>query len=270
MNLTKIITVALFIVSLGLFYYLFSSINNTIEFRESIQTTEKQIIDKLSLIREAEKVFLEQHGRYTSNWDSLISFIETGVVPITVRTETIKQLSYGVDEVTVKIDTIDYVPAKEKIFKKNLSVSAPENGTFMGFSVKQGDFVVKGTKSYKLKKEGAEKVDEFSFIDQGTVSSLAKINVGDQVKKGINLINFWSYQLNPDINIKTLSKIPGSDKEFEIFTAKIDRSGVKVSVIEVKDPAPINPDRKESNEAKNRKPLRFGSKTDVNTAGNWE
>jgi biotin carboxyl carrier protein len=270
MNLTKIITVVLLIVSLGLFYYLYDSINDTIVFQKSIETTEKQIIEKLSVIREAEKVFLEQHGYYTSNWDSLINFIETGKVPITVRTETIKQLSYGVDEVTVTVDTIGFVPAKEKIFKKNSSVSVTENGTFLGFLVKEGDDVVKGTKSYKMKKEGADRVNELTFLDQGTVSSLAKINVGDAVKKGTNLINFWSYQLNPKIDIKTLSKVPGTDKNFEIFTAKIDRSGVKVSVIEVKDPAPINPDRKESNEAKNRKPLRFGSRTDVNTAGNWE
>lgn len=271
MNLTKIITAVLLIVSLSLFFYLFRSVNQTIEFQESIQSTEKQVIDKLSVIREAEKVFLEQNGRYTSNWDSLINFIETGEVPITVRTETIKQLSYGVDEITVKVDTLGFIPAKEKIFKKTYSVNAPENGTFMGFSVKEGDFVVKGTKSYKLKKENSDKLDEFSFLDQGTVNSLAKINVGDAVKKGQTLINFWSYQLNPEVDIKTLGKLPGSpDKSFDIFVAKIDRNGVKVSVIEVKDPAPINPERKESNEAKNRKPLRFGSRTDVNTAGNWE
>jgi len=43
-----------------------------------------------------------------------------------------------------------------------------------------------------------------------------------------------------------------------------------VSVIEVKDPAPINPERKASNEAKIRQPLFFGSRVDVNTTGNWE
>lgn len=270
MNLSKIITAVLLIISIGLFYYLFSSINDTIEFRESISSTEKQVIEKLSVIREAEKVFLEQHGRYTSNWDSLVTFIETGKVPIVVRTETIKQLSYGVDEVTVKVDTLGYVAAKEKIFKKSYSINAADNGTFMGFEVKEGDFVVKGTKSYKLKKTGNDKIDEFTFLDQGTVNGIANVNVGDLVKKGQNLINFWTYQLNPNIEIKTLGQVPGTDKMFDIFTGIIDRNGVKVAVIEVKDPAPINPERRESNEAKNRKPLHFGSRTDVNTAGNWE
>jgi biotin carboxyl carrier protein len=228
------------------------------------------VIDKLLVIREAEKVFFEQNSRYTSNWDSLINFIETGEVPITVRKETIIQLSYGVEEVKVKIDTIGFVPAKEKIFKKTYLVNAADNGTFMGFAVKQGDVVVRGTKSYKLKKAGADRIDEFTFLEQGTVSSVANVSVGDAVKKGQNLINFWTYVLNPNVDIKNLGQVPGSDKMFEIFTAQIDRNGVKVWAIEVKDPAPINPERKEANEAKNRKPLRFGSKSDVNTAGNWE
>ena len=43
-----------------------------------------------------------------------------------------------------------------------------------------------------------------------------------------------------------------------------------VDVVEVRDVAPVNPNRNEENEAKNRKPLRFGSRTDVTTAGNWE
>jgi hypothetical protein len=270
MNLTKIITAVLLIVSIGLFYYLYNSVNSTIEFRESIKTTEKQIIDKLAVIREAEKVFLEQNGRYTSSWDTLINFIETGKVPITVRTETIKQLSYGVEESTIKVDTLGYLPAKEKIFKKTYSINAADNGVFMGFYVKPGDFVVRGTKSYKMKKINASKMDEFTFLDKGTVSGITNLNAGDEIKRGQNLITLWTYQLNPEVDIKTLGNVPGTDKTFDIFTDKIDRNGVKVSVIEVKDPAPIDPDRKESNEAKNRKPLRFGSRTDVNTAGNWE
>jgi hypothetical protein len=270
MNLTKIITILLFAVSIGLGYYLYSTINETIEFRKSIATTEKQIIDKLSVIREAEKVFLEQYGYYTTNWDSLINFIENGTVPITVRTETITSLSYGEEKVDVKIDTIGHLPAKEKIFKKSSSISAADDGTFMGFLVKPGDYVVKGTKAYKLKRATAEKTDEYPFLDEGTVETISDMKVGDPVKKGKNLINTWRYQLNPDVDIKTLSIVPGSGKVFEIYTSKLDRSGVKVSVIEVKDPAPINPERKESNEAKNRKPLGFGSRTDVNTSGNWE
>jgi hypothetical protein len=270
MNLTRIISIVLFVLSLSLAGYLYTSISKTIKAREEIKNTEARIIDKLNVIREAEKVFLEQHGRYTSNWDSLINFIQNGTVPITVRTETIIPLSYGVDSVKVKIDTIDIIPAKDKIFKKTHSINAPDNMTFLGFAVKVGDFVVKGSDGYRYRRAKSERVEVYKFIEKGTVSSLADFSSGDQVRKGQNLLSVWDYQLNPNVDITTLNLVPGSGKEFEIFTGWIERSGIRVNVIEVKDPAPTNPERRESNEAKNRKPLRFGSRTDVSTAGNWE
>lgn len=68
-----------------------------------------------------------------------------------------------------------------------------------------------------------------------------------------------------------LKYIPETENAvFEIFAAEIEKSGVKVDVIEVVDTAPANPARKEDNDGRNRKPLRFGSRTDVTTNGNWE
>ncbi len=270
MNLTKILAIVLFVVSLGLAYYLYDNINSTIVFKESILTTEKQITDKLAIIREAEKVFLEQNGRYTSNWDSLINFIENGQVPVLVRTEKITQLSYGEEKVEVKIDTIGFISAKDKIFKKTHAINATAEGVFAGFIAKEGSFVVKGSDSYKIKENGKPQATTFQFNEQGTITSVAKLNVGDNITKGQNVFNLWDYVLNPSIDVKKLSIVPGSDKQFGIFVGKIDRNGVKVSVIEVKDLHPINPERKASNEAKNRQPLGFGSKLDVGTSGNWE
>src|SRR5690606_21827206 len=117
MSPTKIISIVLFVISIALAAYLWTSIKSTIDFQESIAITERQITEKLEVIREAEKVFLEQHGRYTSNWDSLISFIQHAEVPITVRTETIIPLTYGRDSIRVDIDTLGYVSAKDRIFR---------------------------------------------------------------------------------------------------------------------------------------------------------
>lgn len=270
MNLTKILTIVLFLASIGLGAYLFFSIRSTITEREAIAGTEQQVIEKLSVIREAEKAYLEQYGEYTANWDSLKHFIETGIVPITVRKETIIPLSYGKDSIQVRIDTIDRVPAKERIFKKTHAINAAEDGIFLGFMVENGAQVVKGQKSYRMKKASREKVDEYVFLDAGTVSSIAPVKEGDQIDKGDNLITFWNYQLNPNTDIKTLNIAPGSNKEFQISVDKIDRNGILVDVIHVMDPDPVNPARKTTNEAKNRQPLQFGSKNDVSTAGNWE
>ena len=271
MNLTKILSIVLFVLSLGLAYYLYDSIHSTILFRESITNTEKQITDKLAVIREAEKAFLEHNGRYTSNWDSLRNFIENGQVPITLRTEKITPLSYGEEKVEVIVDTIGYMPAKDRIFKKNYNVNASTNGIFQGFLTKVGTYVLKGSPAYRLKAEGRSKTEVYTFTEQGNVVSLGNLKPGDQLTKGQAIAALWDYHLNPNVDISNLGQVPGSNgKMFDIFVGKIDRNGTMVSVIQVVDPSPINPERKASNEAKTRQPLGFGSRVDVGTTGNWE
>ena len=70
------------------------------------------------------------------------------------------------------------------------------------------------------------------------------------------------------ISIGEIPYMPGT--LLEIFVGKVDKNGLMVDVIEVKDPKQANPERKESNEVKTKKPLRFGSRLDASTVGNWE
>lgn len=269
MKLTKILTIVLFAASLFLAFRLYRGVQGTIEERESIATKEGAIIERLKLIREAEIVFQEVNGRYTANWDSLADFIENGKVAIIQRREEITQKSYGQEEVKVFIDTLGFVSAKERIFKKKYTVNASDNGIFKGYKVKVGDKVIKNQKAYILKVGDREQEPPFS--EQGTITDLAAVNPGDEVKKGQLLISFWDYQFNPNVNIATIGEVPYlPGQKLEIFTGKVDKNGLMVQVLEVKDPKPVNPARKESNDAKNRKPLRFGSRTDVSTSGNWE
>jgi biotin carboxyl carrier protein len=269
MNLTKILTVVLLIASLFLAYKLYRSVQGTIEERDLISSTETAIIEKLKLIREAEIVFHSVNGRYTANWDSLTNFIQNGQVPILQRREVITQKSYGVEDVQVFVDTLGFVPAKDRIYKKTYSVNASDNGIFMGFKVNMGDKVIKNQKAYSIKV--GDKVNEPPFQDQGTVTKLEAVNSGDELKKGQPLMSLTEYIFDPNTDLTTLGDVPGqAGLKFEIFAGQVDKSGLKVDVIEVKDPKPINPTRKESNEAKNRKPLHFGSRFDVSTSGNWE
>jgi hypothetical protein len=269
MNLTKILTGVLLLASLFLAYKLYRSVQGTIEERESISTTETAIIEKLKLIREAEIVFQSVNGRYTTNWDSLSNFIQNGQVPIIQRREEIIQKSYGVEEVTVFIDTLGFISARDRIFKKNYTVNAPDNGIFMGFRVKEGDQVIKNQRTYLLKV--GDKTNEPPMQDEGTITKLEPVKVGEEVRKGQPLMSLTNYMFDPNINLTTLGNVPGQPGlKFDIFVGVVDKSGLKVQVIEVKDPKPVNPIRKESNEAKNRKPLHFGSRFDVSTSGNWE
>jgi hypothetical protein len=269
MNLNKILTIVLLAASLFLAFRLYRGVQGTIEERELIGTTEAAIIDRLKLIREAEIVFQEANRRYTSNWDSLINFIENGRVPNIQRREEIKQVGYGQEEVKVFFDTLGFTPAKDKIFKKNYTLNASDNGVFMGFKIKLGDRILKNQKAYLIKI--GDKIQDPPFQEQGVITALARLENGAEIKKGDILIKFWDYTFDPSTDLKKLAEVPGgSGQKFEIQVGKVDKNGVLVQVIEVKDPKPINPARKDSNEAKNRKPLHFGSKTDVTTSGNWE
>ncbi len=269
MNLTKILTVVLFTISLVLGYYLYSGVQKVIDDKAIIESTEFAVIEKLMLIREAESVYQEQFGKYTGSWDSLARFIETGKVPILQRREEIKQKAYGGEEVVIHVDTLGFVSAKESIFKKNYSMNATENGVFEGYKVKEGDEVIKNQKAYSIKV--GERRNEPPFQEKGTIDSLAAVKPGESVIKGKVLIYYSDYVFNKNTNLSKIGEVPGHPGLlFDIYVKKIDRNGVLVDVIEVKDPKPIDPRRKESNDQKTRKPLRFGSRTDVATAGNWE
>ena len=75
----------------------------------------------------------------------------------------------------------------------------------------------------------------------------------------------------PDFEAQNLVFVPGYDNiKFEFWASKIEKGGVEVDVVEVRNPKPFDPDRKEANEANINKPLRFGSRTNITTAGNWE
>jgi len=191
MNTTKILTIVFYLISIGLAYFLANGIAHDIEQEKIIKAEEAKVIDKLMQIRDAELAYQTVNGAFTSDWNKLISFVDTGVIYITEKKETIIPLEYGADSVYLHIDTLGSVPVKDSLFS--------------------GDF----------------QVDRLPYV-------------------------------------------PDSDNQFKIWADKINKSGVMVDVIEVIDPAPIDPTRHEDNEIKNRKPLRFGSRTDVTTAGNWE
>ena len=191
MNLTKILTIVFYLVSIGLAYILVSGIANDIQETKRINRVEAQVIEKLIMIRDAEISYLAANGQFTSDWDKLISFVDTGRIYLTERKETIIQLDYGADSIVVDIDTLGSVAVIDSLY-------------------------------------------ESGFDPQ------------------------------------TLPFVPESDKKFNLWADKINKSGVMVDVIEVVDPDPVDPSRSEDSEIRNRKPLRFGSRTDVTAAGNWE
>jgi hypothetical protein len=114
-------------------------------------------------------------------------------------------------------------------------------------------FLVQRTETTKLLDYGAEEIS-VSFDTLGSVSVMDSL---------------FSVQKFPDFKLDLLPVVPGSGgKQFEFFSDKIEKTGgYLVNVFEIRDPSPINPDRKANN---NEKALRVGSRTDASTEGNWK
>jgi len=269
MSLTKILSVVFLVISLGLAWYLGSSIKQSIDDRKLIASREDAIIQKLQLIREAEIVYQEVHGDYTSDWNKLIDFIRNGQVPIIEKKETIITLDYGADSVVVEYDTLEVIPARDRIFQESHSVLAANDGIFRGFQLSVGEMAEQGNVAYRLFQN--DRIVEHKFRDDGKVTAVQPVQNGQQVQKGDLLMTLVETKFNPNINLDRLAYVPGyDDVKFEIYADEVTKGNVQVDVIEVRNTRPFDPTRSEGNEATNRKPLRFGSRTDVTTAGNWE
>ncbi|AMQ56614.1 hypothetical protein [Algoriphagus sanaruensis] len=114
-------------------------------------------------------------------------------------------------------------------------------------------WIVERKETTKLLEYGAEEITV-------TIDTLGSVAVMD------SLFNTRKY---PDFNIALLPVVPGTGgKQFEFFANKIEKTGgYMVSVFEIRDPAPVNPERRLNN---NEKALRVGSRTDASTEGNWK
>lgn len=271
MNLTKILTIVFFAISIALAIFLGSSIKSDIDERNMIASREAAIINKLMLIREAEIVYQEVNGQYTSDWDNLIDFIENGEVPIIEKKETIITLDYGADSVVVSYDTLEVVSAKSKIYYQTHSVLAANDGVFQGYELAVGESAKQGNIGYRLFQNG--RTVEHKFKNSGRVTTLQSVQDGQPVEKGDLLMTLVETKFDPNMDLTGLALVPGLEEngtKFEIYAGKATKGNVEVDVIEVRNPEPFDKNRSESNESITRKPLRFGSRTDVTTAGNWE
>ncbi|BDD03392.1 hypothetical protein [Aureibacter tunicatorum] len=117
MNLTKLFSIVFFVIAAALAYFLYDSVNSDIENKKRIAKIEKDVIRKLELIRDAEVAFQATNGKYTADWDTLISFIDTGKIFNVVKKEQIEMLEYGAEKVTVTFDTLGWTYVKDSVFK---------------------------------------------------------------------------------------------------------------------------------------------------------
>ncbi|UZR95158.1 hypothetical protein [Chondrinema litorale] len=207
MTKTRIFSISLIPIILFLGWLLYDGIASKIRLAEAISADEQKVIEKLKLIRDAEKAYLAKYDTYTGSFDTLINFIKHDSLYITEKTEIITPrdrrdpLFYKGDSIRIEVDTIGIEPVVTSVFEEKY-------------------------KKYNW--------DKLSIVPR--------------------------YANDPS----------NQDKKFEIYSDKVEKSGVMIDVIEVVDKYPLDESRSDKNEIPKRKFLRFGSRSEVTTSGNWE
>ncbi len=134
MNLTRIFTLVFLLIAGGLAYYLYDRVKFSINEEQRIAQVESQVIGKLQFLRDAEIIYKDANGQYTSDWNKLRSFIDTGTVYITQRREITKLLDYGAEETTIEIDTLASIPVNDSLFSnpayRKYDINTMENVPF--------------------------------------------------------------------------------------------------------------------------------------------
>ncbi len=99
----KVINVILGICVLAMLFICYRSITDQQKFDADVAQNEKDVKARLMQIRDAEEAYKAQMGWYCGDWDSLITFIETGKLPTIRREGTLsdEQMDKGLTEAKV-------------------------------------------------------------------------------------------------------------------------------------------------------------------------
>ena len=151
------------------------------------------------------------------------------------------------------IEKLKMIRSAQIAFQSVNGQFASEWDTLLNFIDSGNIFLIQRREETVLLDYGAEETTLY-------LDTLGSVTVIDSLSSSI-----------PNFVASNLINVPGYENvQFEIWASKIEKGGVEVDVVEVRNPKPFDPNRKESNEANINKPLRFGSRTSITTAGNWE
>lgn len=129
MKKRNLFTIFFFICATGLGYALVDTIKTTIVQKQLIIDSEARVIERLKIIREAQKTYQLRYGRYAASWDSLEQFTKSGVIynvskkEIVIPKDKIRTLeTYHLgDSIRTVYDTLGTIPAINSIFEEGIA-----------------------------------------------------------------------------------------------------------------------------------------------------
>ncbi|MEK9755671.1 MAG: hypothetical protein VW371_01390 [Bacteroidota bacterium] len=151
MNKKRALEFFLWVLSIFFATQIYSSINGPIKFNRVKNERYAKVIDRLKDIKTAQIAHKDVRGFYANNFDSLVSFIDTGIFTLVEKRDSSYleyDRTYRIDmlkEVTV-VDTLGFVPVKDSLFGNNdsykMMANVPIDGTDAIFSI-QADIIDK-------------------------------------------------------------------------------------------------------------------------------
>lgn len=116
----KIIQISLIVAIVVIAYFIYESIAKPIRFKEEKDKRYAKVIDRLKDIRTAQLAYFEKFSRYTSSFDSLISFIKLDSLPIVMAIGNVPDTmteEQALKANLIRRDTIN-VAVRDTIFPK--------------------------------------------------------------------------------------------------------------------------------------------------------
>lgn len=120
----SIIQIVLWIACIGLGYAIYQSVNGPIEFKKVKQERFAKVVSKLKDIRSSQEAYKTVYGKYASDFNRLVTFVENGKYTITQQRDSSYMEfdeTYKIDllkEVKI-IDTLGFVSVRDSLFKKD-------------------------------------------------------------------------------------------------------------------------------------------------------
>ncbi len=137
-------TVFFSICAIALSYVLGNNIKQSIDQERLIIESEARVIERLKVIREAQKTYQLRYGRYAANWKDLQDFMKEGVIynvnkrEIVIPKDKIRTLEtyYLGDSIRTIYDTLGTIPAINSVFEEGI---ANFNLDSMGYIPNKGE-----------------------------------------------------------------------------------------------------------------------------------